>query len=88
MISCKAIQDNGNILYFNKTGLLHREDGPAIEYATGLKAWVINNKYHRLVGPAIEYPDGSRNWYINGEYLIGEEEFKRRTTRLGKILYL
>ena len=42
---------NGNKIY-------HREDGPAIEYGDGDKAWYINGKYHRLDGPSSEYKNG------------------------------
>jgi hypothetical protein len=39
-------------------GKLHREDGPAVEYANGDKDWYLNDKRHREDGPAIEYADG------------------------------
>ena len=45
---------------------LHREDGPAIEYASGDKSWYLNGKYHREDGPAIEYANGTKYWYLNG----------------------
>jgi hypothetical protein len=51
--------------YFN--GKLHREDGPAIEWADGDKEWYINGNRHREDGPAIEWRDGQREWCINGE---------------------
>ena len=41
-------------------GKLHREDGPAIEYANGNKSWWINGKRHREDGPAIEFADGDK----------------------------
>jgi hypothetical protein len=48
-------------------GLLHREDGPAIEYANGTKFWYLNDEPHREDGPAIEYADGTKYWYLNGD---------------------
>ena len=48
-------------------GKLHREDGPADEWANGTKDWYINGKLHREGGPACEYADGSKSWYINGK---------------------
>jgi hypothetical protein len=48
-------------------GKLHREDGPAIEYANGTKEWYLNGKCHREDGPAVEYADGSKYWYLNGK---------------------
>ena len=31
----------------NKTGKLHREDGPVIEYINGYKYWYINDKFFK-----------------------------------------
>ena len=34
---------NGSVGYFHKdTNIIHREDGPAIEYADGSKGWFIS----------------------------------------------
>ena len=49
------IDELGNKIWRNPTGLVHREDGPAIEYADGAKAWYINGTLHREDGPAVEY---------------------------------
>ena len=49
-----------------KGTVLHRTDGPAIEWANGYKSWWLNGRLHRTTGPAIEYADGSKNWYLNG----------------------
>ncbi len=53
----------------------------------GVFYYNASDKLHRTDGPAAEFPDGSMSWWINGKHLT-EEEFKRRTTRLGKALYL
>jgi hypothetical protein len=59
------VSDSGDkFWYFN--GILHREDGPAVEYANGYKAWYLNNKCHRKDGPAIEFANGDKSWYLNG----------------------
>jgi hypothetical protein len=47
-------------------GKLHREDGPAIEYANGTKKWYLNGVRHREDGPAIEWANGGKTWYLNG----------------------
>lgn len=47
--------------------MLHRLDGPAVEYAGGSKSWYQNGKLHRFDGPAIEYADDSKHWFIGGE---------------------
>jgi hypothetical protein len=48
-------------------GTLHREDGPAVEYADGGTEWFLNGELHRTDGPAVEYADGSNYWYLNGK---------------------
>ena len=51
-------------------GILHREDGPAVERANGAKFWYLNGKLHREDGPAVEGSNGSKTWYLNGKQLI------------------
>jgi hypothetical protein len=64
--------------FWSLNGKLHREDGPATEYASGNKFWYLNDELHREDGPAIEYPSGDKYWYLNGKY-VTEEEHKRLT---------
>jgi len=62
------VKIENNISYhFFKNGKLHREDGPAIEFANGNKYWWIDGKRHREDGPAIEYNNGNKEWWINGK---------------------
>ena len=49
-------------------GELHREDGPAVEYANGNKAWWLNDKLHRVNGPAVEYGNGDKDWWLHGRH--------------------
>jgi len=60
------VYDYGDKEWF-LNGKLHREDGPAIEYANGDKLWLLNGEYHRVDGPAVEYADGHKTWWLNGE---------------------
>ena len=60
------VEDNGD-RYWYQNDKLHRLDGPAIEYADGLKEWYQNGKCHREDGPAIEDSDGYKAWYQNGK---------------------
>ena len=73
------VNDNDTKFYYSdrKMTILHREDGPAIEYDNGGKSWWFNGKRHREDGPAIEWYDGYKGWYINGEQL-SEDEFNTR----------
>ncbi len=58
-------------------GELHREIGPAIDWADGSKSWFLNGKRHRADGPAIEHVSGPNFWYLNGASLT-EAEFNAR----------
>ena len=71
----------GNRLYYNSAGLLHRDDGPAIEYPDGSKSWCQNGRLHRIDSPAVEWWNGDKAWYINGEELT-ESEFNQRVKSL------
>ena len=51
--------------WYNESNLLHREDGPAIEWANGDKYYLINDKRHREDGPAVECSNGDKSYYIN-----------------------
>ena len=54
------------IMWITANGNFHREDGPAIEYTDGHRAWYVNGNLHRLDGPAFEHPDGSVEFYKDG----------------------
>jgi phage terminase Nu1 subunit (DNA packaging protein) len=60
------VDENGDKFWYFEDKL-HREDGPAAEYADGDKAWYINGEQHRENGPAFESVNGYKAWYINGK---------------------
>jgi len=51
----------------DKTKVLHRIGGPAVEKADGDIYWYIDNKLHRVGGPAVEFANKSENWYMYGK---------------------
>jgi len=63
----QAIVRYGGAKEWFLNGKLHREDGPAVEYADGAKSWFLNGQLHREDGPAIEYADGDKDWFLNGQ---------------------
>jgi hypothetical protein len=63
------VTKGGTRCYYNNAGELHRDEGPAVEWADGSKGWFQNGQYHRTDGAAVEYSDGDKDWYINGEQL-------------------
>jgi FtsP/CotA-like multicopper oxidase with cupredoxin domain len=73
------INQHGSKRYYKdkEMTILHREDGPALEWYDGSKFWAINGKYHRLDGPAIEWANGDKSWYINGKKLSKSEVLQR-----------
>ena len=60
-----------------KGTVLHRTDGPAIEWANGYKSWWLNGQLHRVDGPAIECASGAKFWWLNGEEVTYEEHAHR-----------
>ena len=79
------VDKNKNIFWYKEgTKILHREDGPAVEWADGTKSWYRDGKRHREDGPAVEAADGSKWWYLNGDYMT-EEEHRRRTQPVKKM---
>jgi len=54
---------NGNKRYYNDQQQLHQDDGPAIEYSVGSKAWYQHDQCHREDGPAVELASGDKFWY-------------------------
>ena len=51
----------------NTSGLLHREDGPAVIRPSGTEEWYLNGKRHRVDGPAYTRPGGTKGWYLNNK---------------------
>jgi hypothetical protein len=74
------IDQYGNkFVYMDKAmTVLHRTDGPAMEYADGTKFWWVDGQRHRSDGPAIESFNGHKFWYVDGKSLT-EKEFNALT---------
>ena len=63
---CVVVGENAVYFMKNKNGMYHRDNGPAVIYATGVKVWYKHGNGHRIDGPAIESPQYKNLWYING----------------------
>ena len=72
------IDKYGNKRYY-VNNILHREDGPAVEWHDGSKAWYVNGKRHREDGPAIEYSDGDKHWYLDGKLYGYNNDFTNKS---------
>lgn len=57
------VTEYNTIWYYNDE--VHRDDGPAVEYANGDKHYYQHGKLHRADGPAVIYAD-EEQYYING----------------------
>jgi hypothetical protein len=66
------IDDHG-VKIWRHNGLIHRLDGPAVEYVNGTKMWYEHGYEHREDGPAIEYPSGLVYWRLNGANIKPDE---------------
>jgi hypothetical protein len=63
--------------------ILHRLDGPAIEYyhmdAIAMRGWCIDGKWHRENGPSFEHGrTNEKYWFLYGKQ-VTEEEFNEIT---------
>ena len=76
MKSKLTVYDNGTKEWRLPNGLLHREDGPAVEFTNGDKKWYVNGQRHREDGPALERNDGYKYWYLKG-ISYSEKEYKQ-----------
>jgi hypothetical protein len=71
----KVFDDGSKYWYQNDK--LHREDGPAVEWADGSKYWYLNGERHREDGPAMEWANGIKQWYLNDKEYT-EAGFKKK----------
>ena len=78
------IKDSAGNRFWYQNGILHREDGPAIEYVDGICYWFQNDQVHREDGPAIEYPKDTDQWFLNNvEYTEEEHNIEIRLRKWG-----
>lgn len=63
--NCKIKTDT--IIFYNTSGEIHNENGPATIQSHGTCEWYQNGRRHRENGPAITHSSGSREWWVNGE---------------------
>jgi hypothetical protein len=63
----KENQKYRTIWVIKGTRIIHRDDGPAVEFLNGEKRWYQHGVVHRDGGPAIEYANGDEAWYRNGK---------------------
>ena len=62
-----TVDNQGACTYRNSSGQLHRQYGPAVEFANGTKSWWLNGLRHRIDGPAIELANGGKAWWVNNK---------------------
>ena len=65
--------------FYYVNGILHREDGPAIECNYGDKFWYKNGKRHREEGPAVEWCDGDKEWWLKNKYYGSNNNFTNKS---------
>lgn len=57
-----------NSYFWYQNGMLHRDDGPAVECFGGGRHWYRDGKKHRIGGPAVELSDGTKEWWLDGKH--------------------
>jgi hypothetical protein len=62
--------------------ILHREDGPAVEYVSGSKTWYGNGNLHRLDGPAVEWTGGGKEWFVDDVFIMKVDSKGEITNRM------
>ena len=63
---CVTLADGTKRWHLN--GILHREDGPAVEYLDGKKYWFQEGVLHREDGPAVTGGSvAAKEWWIGGQ---------------------
>lgn len=67
-VTCET-DENGNKVWINEKNKIHREDGPALEFASGSWEWLLNGKRHRVCGPSINWR-GRYQWYVDNYCII------------------
>jgi hypothetical protein len=72
---CKVDTNGSKYWYLNRK--LHREDGPACEWADGSKFWFLNGQRHRVDGPAYEWANGDKEWYLNNNRYTFQDYLKK-----------
>lgn len=61
------VETENTISWFKPgTQILHRVDGPAVEYKNGNTSWYLNGLRHREDGPAVTSDSGYRMYYLDG----------------------
>lgn len=61
------IEADGTVIYRDRHGNLHRDDGPALVRPCGDEEWFVQGKRHRTDGPAVIKADGRFEWWQAGK---------------------
>lgn len=67
MNSTPTTDIHGNVQWKTPSGLLHREDGPAVILIDGTQDWWVNGEKHRVDGPAVILPGYFQAWYLHNK---------------------
>ena len=73
-----SIKGDGTKIWRTSDRTVHREDGPAVEWADGDMWWMLNNRLTRFDGPAIirTSPAHGNDWYLF-DYRIDEDIYRQ-----------
>lgn len=60
----KVVDVYGTIRYYNTQNQLHNDEGPAVEFISGVKEWFYRGMRHNSHGPAIIEATGTLYYYL------------------------
>ena len=81
-MKCKILTNGFGDRFYYANNKLHREDGPAIEWANGDKSWYKNGDPHRVDGPSIEHNNGAKRWWLNGIFYGFDSDFSIKSWKI------
>jgi hypothetical protein len=66
-----TVETTADRTVYRRNGLVHRDDGPAIDSPGRIQEWYEKDKLHRIGGPAVIYWNGplfcGSRWFYRGK---------------------
>ncbi len=75
--SYTLILSGGAQMSFNKNGLKHKVDGPAVKFRNGDELYFKNGLLHNDNGPAIKYKDGHKEYFLMNKKYSKDSYYKQ-----------
>lgn len=82
--SCYQVDNDLAIYYYfdDKCSVLHKIDGPAIQFKTGEVHYFVQGMRHNIAGPAVSFNEFHQYWINDVQYSL--EDFNAKILKLQK----